>query len=115
MDGLICRHSCERRSIVGSGDAGMRRSRIRELEQALLDAPSPAAKALAPFRLAVFHDNNGREVGAIPHYRAAMRLGLRGIHSARAHMWLASSVEGIRHRRLFIQTESEIRGSQSAL
>jgi len=69
----------------------MRRRRISELEQALLDAPSRSAKALAHFRLAVFHDNNGREIEAIARYRAAIRLGLRGIQAAQARAWLASS------------------------
>jgi Tetratrico peptide repeat len=69
----------------------MIRRRLSELEQGLLDARSRSAKALAHSRLAVFHDNNGREAEAIPHYRAAIRQGLRGIQAAQAHAWLASS------------------------
>lgn len=122
MDGLTCPRSCERRAIVGSGDGRMQRRRARELEQALFDAQSPAAKALAHFRFSVFHDNNGREAEAIPHYRAALQLGLPKMQQAQALAWLASSywkvgrtrqalrcIEALRHRRLSAQLSEWVR------
>lgn len=90
MDGPIWPRSCERRPFAGSGDVGMRRRRLSELEQALRDAPSRSAKALAHFRLAVFHNNDGREVEAIAHCRAAIRRGLGGRQAVQAHAWLAN-------------------------
>ena len=47
---------------------------------------------MALYRLAVFHDNNGREGEAIPHYRRALALGLDGETKVRAVAWLASSL-----------------------
>jgi hypothetical protein len=44
------------------------------------------------FELAVFHDNNGREGEAIPHYEAALERGLADESGARCLAWLASSL-----------------------
>ena len=69
----------------------MRRT-VRQLETALRQAISREQKALAHYRLAIFHDNNSREKIAIPHYRVALRLGLDGKRKSEAHAWLASSL-----------------------
>jgi len=69
----------------------MRRT-VRQLETALRQATTRGQKALAHYRLAIFHDNNNREKMAIPHYRLALRLGLSGKRKSEAHVWLASSL-----------------------
>ncbi len=46
------------------------------MRDALAAAKTKAAKAKAHYEFALFHDNNSREAEAIPHYRAALRLGL---------------------------------------
>jgi tetratricopeptide (TPR) repeat protein len=66
------------------------RNRV-QLENAVADARTRRAKALAYFQLALFHDNNARERDAIPHYEAALRLGLDSSRRAEALAWLASS------------------------
>jgi tetratricopeptide (TPR) repeat protein len=68
-----------------------RRNRV-QLEQAIADARTRQAKALAHFQLALFHDNNSRERDAIPHYEAALRLGLDSQRRADTLAWLASSL-----------------------
>jgi len=71
----------------------MRKPRSRsELEQAIATAPTDAARASAHLALAIFHDNNSREAEAIPHYEAALRLGLDPTPRAEALAWLASSL-----------------------
>ena len=62
------------------------------LERRVATAASDAERAQAEFDLAVFHDNNSREKAAIPHYEAALRLGLSGELRARCLAWLASSL-----------------------
>ena len=69
----------------------VRRS-LNELEQAVAAAKNRRAKALAHYRLGVFHDNNSREASAIPHYRRAIALGLDASTEACALAWLASSL-----------------------
>jgi len=69
----------------------MRRT-VRQLESALRQATTREKKALAHYRLALFHDNNSREKIAVPHYLAALRLGLDGKRKSEAHAWLASSL-----------------------
>lgn len=69
----------------------MRRTK-RQLEAAILCAVTGDQKALAHYRLAVFHDNNSRETLAIPHYRRALSLGLSPTRTPKAHAWLASSL-----------------------
>jgi len=68
-----------------------RRNQAR-LEQAIAAARTRQAKALAHFQLALFHDNNAREHDAIPHYEAALRLGLDLSCRGEALAWLASSL-----------------------
>ena len=58
----------------------------------LSEAESEAAKALAHYELALFHDNNGREAEAVPHYEAALVKGLTGERRAQCLAWLASSL-----------------------
>jgi hypothetical protein len=68
-----------------------RRSR-QALETAVAAASSDAEEAQAHYALALFHDNNGREAEAIPHYEAALAHGLAGEQSAECLAWLASSL-----------------------
>ena len=70
----------------------MGRRNLKQLEQAVRDARTVRRKALAFYRLAVFHDNNGRETIAVPLYRRAIALGLDGRSEVRAFAWLASSL-----------------------
>jgi hypothetical protein len=60
----------------------------------LSDAEPGAAKAEAHFELGLFHDNNGREAEAVPHYEAALE-GLEGEKRAQCLAWLASSLHKI--------------------
>lgn len=69
----------------------MRRSR-RKLEEAIVRARTQSAKALAYYRLGLFHDNNSREPEAIPNYEMALKIGLDKNTKARALAWLASSL-----------------------
>ena len=60
---------------------------------AVLDrATTKESKARAHYDLALFHDNNGREAQAIPHYRKAIALGIDPGLEAEAFAWLASSL-----------------------
>jgi hypothetical protein len=68
-----------------------RRSRER-LEAAVGETGSDADRAKAHYELGLFHDNNGREAEAIPHYEAALGLGLDGETRAMCLAWLASSL-----------------------
>jgi hypothetical protein len=68
-----------------------RRSRAA-LEKRIGEANPGMDKANAHFDLAVFHDNNSREAEAIPHYEAALTLGIEGEARARCLAWLASSL-----------------------
>src|SRR6266446_1984892 len=67
-----------------------RRSRS-QLEAAIVQAASRRDKALARYRLGLFHDNNSREAEASPHYLSAIALGLPPGIKAQALAWLASS------------------------
>ena len=62
------------------------------LTAALDQATTKHAKARAHYDLALFHDNNGREAQAIPHYRKALALGVGPDIEAEAFAWLASSL-----------------------
>jgi tetratricopeptide (TPR) repeat protein len=68
----------------------MRRNQ-KQLEGLVLRS-SGKTKALAYYNLGVFHDNNSREVEAIPNYKTALRLGLEPKTKAKALAWLASSL-----------------------
>jgi tetratricopeptide (TPR) repeat protein len=67
-----------------------RRSRAA-LEAAVAAASGPG-RAQAHYDLALFHENNGREAEAIPHYEAALSLDLSGPQRAECLAWLASSL-----------------------
>ncbi len=69
----------------------LRRSR-KQLERDVAEALGKKARAMACYRLGVFHDNNSRESTAIPCYEAALRLGLDPATKAEALAWLASSL-----------------------
>ncbi len=79
--------------VVGDCKTGpkIRRSRT-ELKSAVAAATNRRDKAQAHYQFALFHDNNSREADAIPHYEAALRLGLFGEQKAQAVAWLASSL-----------------------
>jgi hypothetical protein len=62
------------------------------LQQELERAETKRGKAAAHYDLALFHDNNGREAIAIPHYQNAIEHGLDQITKAEALAWLASSL-----------------------
>jgi hypothetical protein len=70
----------------------MPRRHAEVLKLAVLRARSTSARARAHYHLAVFHDRNSREADAIPHYRAALRLGLPAKTRPAALAWLASSL-----------------------
>ena len=69
-----------------------KRRSLASLTAALDRATTTKAKARAHFDLALFHDNNGREAQAIPHYREALALGIDPSIEAEAFAWLASSL-----------------------
>ncbi len=71
--------------------AETRRSRVA-LERALAQAATDAERARAHLALAVFHDNNSREVEAVPQYESALEAGIDGEDRARCLAWLASSL-----------------------
>ena len=62
------------------------------LTAALDQATTKKAKARTHYDLALFHDNNGREAQAIPHYRKALALGIDPDIETQAFAWLASSL-----------------------
>lgn len=70
----------------------MARRSLERLEQALNEAASADGRARAHYALGLFHDNNGREAAAIPHYEAALESGLAGLLRAECLAWLASSL-----------------------
>lgn len=70
----------------------MRRS-FRKLREEIRKTKSDKEKALAYYNLGLFHDNNGREMQAIPSYEKALGVGALGrIKEAEALAWLASSL-----------------------
>ena len=69
-----------------------KRRSLVSLTAALDQATSTKAKARAHYDLALFHDNNGREAQAIPHYRQALAVGIDPGLEAEAFAWLASSL-----------------------
>jgi hypothetical protein len=70
----------------------MPRRNREALEAAINAATNDAEQAVAHFKLGVFHDNNSRESDAIPHYVAALALGLDGAVRAECLAWLSSTV-----------------------
>lgn len=69
-----------------------KRRSLAALIRAVEKAGDEDSRALAHFELAVFHDNNSREAEAVPHYEAAIGLGLDKKRNAEALAWLASSL-----------------------
>ena len=69
-----------------------KRRSLVTLTAALDRATTTTSKARAHYDLALFHDNNGREAQAIPHYRNALALGIDPGLEAEAFAWLASSL-----------------------
>ena len=74
-----------------------KRRSLASLTSALERASTRRAKARAHFELALFHDNNGREAQAIPHYRRALALGVAPAVEPEALAWLASSLHKTGH------------------
>jgi hypothetical protein len=71
----------------------MKRRRSRAVLETDVDrAKSLRHKAIALYRLALFHDNNARESDAIPLYEKALNAGLDAALKAKALGWLASSL-----------------------
>lgn len=69
-----------------------KRRSLVALLRAVEEAATDDSRALAHFELALFHDNNSREAEAVPHYEAAISLGLDRKSHAEALAWLASSL-----------------------
>ena len=69
-----------------------KRRSLASLTSALERASTSKAKARAHYDLGLFHDNNGREAQAIPHYRKSLALGVSPDIEAEAFAWLASSL-----------------------
>ncbi len=69
-----------------------KRCSLAALTAALERATTKDAMARAHYELGLFHDNNGREGQAIPHYREALVLGLVPTVVPEALAWLASSL-----------------------
>lgn len=69
-----------------------KRRNQKQLEAAISKARAPEGKALAYYNLGLFHDNNAREIEAIPNYEKAITLGLDHATKATALAWLASSL-----------------------
>ena len=64
----------------------------KKLEETIIKAKTAEKKAKAYYNLGVFHDNNSREIEAIPHYERAIKLGFDQQTKAKALAWLASSL-----------------------
>ncbi|MCY3958490.1 MAG: tetratricopeptide repeat protein [Chloroflexi bacterium] len=69
-----------------------RRRSLAGLTAALRQASSRSEQAQAHYELGLFHDNNGREAQAIPHYREALALEIDPAVVPEALAWLASSL-----------------------
>ena len=64
----------------------------KKLEEEISKAMNRKQKAIAYYNLALFHDNNAREIEAIPNYKMALKLGLGKDLKSKALAWLASSL-----------------------
>jgi hypothetical protein len=69
----------------------MGRRNKKQLEDAIAKAQNKKEKALAYYKLGLFHDNNAREVEAIPNYLKALKIGLDLETKTKSLAWLASS------------------------
>ena len=74
-----------------------KRRSLASLTAALEKATTEGEEAHAHNNLALFHDNNGREAQAIPHYRKALKLGIDPGVVPEALAWLASSLHKTGH------------------
>ena len=64
----------------------------KRLEEKIKKAKSRKEKAIAYYNLGLFHDNNGREIKAVPNYKLALKFGLEKRLKSQALAWLASSL-----------------------
>ena len=69
-----------------------KRRSLAALTAAVDQATSRSEQARAHYDLGLFHDNNGREAQAIPHYREALTLEIDPAVVPEALAWLASSL-----------------------
>lgn len=69
-----------------------RRRSLARLTATLDRATTRGEQARAHYELGLFHDNNGREAQAIPHYREALALDIDPAVVPEALAWLASSL-----------------------
>lgn len=69
-----------------------KRRSLAGLTAVLKRATTRGGQARAHYELGLFHDNNGREARAIPHYREALALGIDPAVVPEALAWLASSL-----------------------
>ncbi|MDE2867708.1 MAG: tetratricopeptide repeat protein [Chloroflexota bacterium] len=74
-----------------------KRRSLAGLTAALERATTRGGQARAHYELGLFHDNNGREAQAIPHYREALALGIESEVVPEALAWLASSLSKTGH------------------
>ena len=77
---------------MSSAKPGRKRRNLASLTAALNRARTQSDKARAHYDLGLFHDNNGREAQAIPHYREALALDIDPAVVPEALAWLASSL-----------------------
>ena len=85
-----------------------KRRSLAGLTAALERATTRGGQARAHYELGLFHDNNGREAQAIPHYRKALELGIDAGVVPEALAWLASSLFKTGH-----PTEAALRAGQA--
>lgn len=85
-----------------------KRRNLASLTATLEKATTQGEKAQAHYRLALFHDNNGREAQAIPHYRRALALDIDPAVVPETLAWLASSLQKTGH-----PTEASARANQA--
>ena len=85
-----------------------KRRSLASLTAALEKATTQDEKAQAHYNLALFHDNNGREAQAIPHYRQVLALDIGPAVKPEALAWLASSLYKTGH-----PTEASLRAGQA--
>ena len=74
-----------------------KRRNLASLTVTLEKATTLGEEAHAHYNLALFHDNNGREAQAIPHYREALALDIDPAVVPETLAWLASSLHKTGH------------------
>ena len=85
-----------------------KRRSLASLTATLEKATTQGEEAHANYNLGLFHDNNGREAQAIPHYREALALDIDPAVVPEALAWLASSLYKTGH-----PTEASARANQA--